>query len=183
MVLAIAEAVEADITGAMNATVARAAFTAHAGYRHTPSQMLARIGDTLWQTSLGDQLMSMLYVRVDPETGEGEIASAGHITAMIGSRYGYRPVVSGQSDPLCSHIDTQCVHETFRMMPGETLLGYTPGMVSDKCTHTTIGGLLHTSMKQATANPLASIRRALTAIPTLQERGAATLVRSAEAGR
>lgn len=175
--MAIAEAVAADITGAMNATVARAALAAHSGYRHTPAQILSRIGDTLWQTSLGEQLMSMMYVRVDPETGEGEIASAGLITAMIASRFGYRPVVSGQSDPLCSHIDTRSVQETFRLTAGEALLAYSPGMISPAMTHTTIGGLLHDAMKQANPSPLATVRRALAKMPFSCERGASVLIR------
>jgi hypothetical protein len=175
--MAIAEAVQADITGAMSATVARAAMTAHSGYRHTPSQMLSRIGDTLWQTSLGEQLMSMMYVRVDPETGEGEIASAGLITAMIASRMGYRPVVTGKSDPLCSHIDSQSVLETFRLMKGETLLAYSPGFLTGGVNHTAIGGMLHDAMKSGDNNPLAAIRRSLAKMPLTCERGASTLVR------
>jgi hypothetical protein len=176
--MAIAEAVAADITGAMNATVARAALAAHSGYRHTPTQILSRIGDTLWQTSLGEQLMSMMYVRVDPETGEGEIASAGLITAMIASRFGYRPVVSGQSEPLCSHIDTRSVQETFRLTAGEALLAYSPGMISQSVSHTAMGGLLHDAMKDTTPSPLAAIRRALAKTPFSCERGASVLIRS-----
>lgn len=175
--MAIAEAIQADITGAMSATVARAAMAAHSGYRHTPSQMLSRIGDTLWQTSLGEQLMSMMYVRVDPETGEGEIASAGLMTAMIASRLGYRPVVTGKSDPLCSHIDTQSVQETFRLMKGETLLAYSPGFLTGGINHTAIGGMLHDAMRSRDTSPLAAIRRSLAKQPLSCERGASALVR------
>ena len=105
LILAIAEAHDHSIAGSMHASVARAALAAHTGYRHTPTQIMQRINDTLWQTNTGDQLVSLLYARVDPETGEGEVASAGDLSAMIASRYGYRPLVHGDSAPLASGID------------------------------------------------------------------------------
>ncbi len=177
LMLAIAEAVDSSAMGAMKATIARAALTAHAGYRHTPAQLLQRVSDTLWQTSTGEQLVSMLYARVDPETGEGEVASAGAITAMIGSRYGYRPLVDGCSDPLNQHIDAMATMESFRMMPGETLLAYTPGLIIDGATQTMLGDRIRTSMQTDDVNPLAAIRRDLAGLKLNQERGAVTLLR------
>lgn len=178
MAIAMAESIDLTIKGTMNATVARAALASHAGYRHTPDQLLARVGDTLWQTGLGEQLVSLLYACIDPETGEGEIASAGAIHAIIGSPYGYRPLVVGDSDPLCMHIDTRSRRASFRMMTGEALLAYSPGLLLGDLNHTRIGGILHTAMRKAPKSPLASIHRHVTAQLGTRERGAMTLVRS-----
>ncbi|TWT55047.1 Stage II sporulation protein E (SpoIIE) [Rubripirellula amarantea] len=178
LAFAIAEACEADVSGAMNATVARAAFASHLSYRHTPTQMLARVADTLWQTSLGEQWMSMLYASIDPETGEGIVASAGHITAIIGSQRGYRPIIGGRSIPLCMDIDPLCVQNTFRILPGEALLAYTQGFLGGDTNHSTLGEVLHKAMKKSKPNPLAEIRKAMASIPKLSEQGAASLVRS-----
>ena len=178
IVMAIAEANNDSMSGAMTATVARAALTAHMGYRHTPAQMMQRINDTLWNISSSDQLTSILYARVDPESGEGEIASAGAITAMVASRYGFRPLVDGRSEPLASHIDAQCKTTTFRMMPGETLLAYGPGMPSDGANQSLLGDQVRGSMERADHSPLASLRRALAGQPLHHERNAATLVRT-----
>jgi sigma-B regulation protein RsbU (phosphoserine phosphatase) len=177
LMLAIAEAVNDSVKGALNATVARAALTAHTGYRHTPRQLLQRVSDTLWQTSTSEQLVSMLYIRVDPETGEGEVASSGSITALIASRYGYRPLVNGSGEPLNTYIDAGCVTETFRMMQGETLLAYSRGIVSDGASQTMLGDGVRTAMQAGDINPLAQIRRQFIDLPLGSERGAMTLLR------
>ena len=181
LMIAIAEAQDWSLKGAMSATIARAALASHLGYRHSPSQLLQRINDTLWQTSTCEQLMSLLYVRVDPETGEGEFASAGSIAAMIGSRYGYRPLVEGQGAPLCSDFRASHVSDSFRMMPGETLLAYGLGMrgseAASGATQRMLGDSIRAAMQQNDKHPLASIRRQLVGMPLGCERGAVTLVR------
>jgi hypothetical protein len=121
--------------------------------------------------------MSMLYARVDPESGEGEVAAAGSIAAMIGSRYGYRPLVDGRNDPLNTHIDACCFAETFRMMEGETLLAYTGGLIRDGASQMSLGEQVRSAMQSDDANPLARIRRSLAGMPLSQERGAVTLLR------
>ncbi len=177
LMLVVAEAVETSTRGAMHATVARAALVAHAGYRHTPAQMLQRISDSLWQTSTGEQLVSLLYARVDPETGEGEVASAGSIAALIGNRYGFRPLTSGTSDPLNAHIDARCISESFRMTSGETLLAYTDGIVAAGASQRLMGEQIRSAMESADEHPLARVRRRLSEFPVKVERGAVTLTR------
>lgn len=177
LMLVIAEAVDDSAKGAMASTIARSALAAHAGYRHTPAQLLQRVSDTLWQTSTGEQLMSMLYARVDPETGEGEVATAGTISAMISSRYGYRPVTSGNGDPLNQHIDARIVTESFRMMTGETLLAYSPGMATGGINQARLGDSLRSAMQAGDLNPLAALRRNLADMPLNCERGAVSLMR------
>jgi hypothetical protein len=177
LMIAMAEALDASIKGAMSATIARAALTSHIGYRHSPSQLLQRVNDTLWQSSTCEQLVSMLYVRVDPQTGEGEFASAGAIAAMIGSRYGYRPLVDGRTKPLCSDFRVSFMSDSFRMMPGEILLAYGPGMAASGASQNLLGDCIRSATQAESVSPLASIRRALAGTPLEYERGAATLVR------
>src|SRR6056297_2747565 len=63
----VAEACSQELDAAMIAATARAAFQSHSGYPLRPRQMLQRIADTLWQTNSGQQLVSLLYARIDPE--------------------------------------------------------------------------------------------------------------------
>ena len=177
LMFAIAEAIDPTVKGALSAAIAQAALTAHAGYRHTPEQLLQRINDTLWQTSTCEQLMSVLYLQVDPESGEGEFAAAGSIAAMIGSRYGYRPLVDGRGQPLCSDFRANYVHDCFRLMPGETLLAYGPGMEIVGADQAMMGDGIRSAIKSGERSPLASLRRQLAAMPLVAERGAAALVR------
>lgn len=183
LMLSIAEAVDRSIAGAMSATVARSALASHSNYRHDPAGLLCRVSDTLWQTSTGEQLVSMLYALIDPETGEGEIASAGHLTAIIGNRYGYRPLIDGHGQPLNTHIDARPVTRTFRMLDGETLLACTAGMIQSAAKMNASGGVnwlgqqIAVAMRAGDANPLAAIRRSMASAKLSAERGAVSLYR------
>ena len=177
LLLSMAEACDPTVMGAMTAAIARAALTSHAGYRHTPRQLIQRVHDTLWNTSTAQQLVSMLYARVDPETGEGEVATAGNITALIANRYGYRPIVDGNGPPLTSHIDSRCLAETFRMGTGETLIAYGHGVVLDGANQRLIGESIRASMQQGDSSPLARLRRQLAGRELQHERGLVSLVR------
>ena len=50
LMMAMADAEDRSLAGAMVAATCRAALTAHTGYRHTPAELMQRISDTLWQT-------------------------------------------------------------------------------------------------------------------------------------
>ena len=178
ILVAMAEALDPSITGAMVASVARTALTAHAGYRHTPKQLLQRISDTLWQTNTGDQIVSVLCAHIQPETGEGEIASSGQLSAMIGNRYGYRPLTTGNSDPLGLNVDPQSVINTFNMTRGDSLLAYGPGWTADGATQHSIGAALKDGMSEANLNPLASLRRDHAKLSLNAERGAMAILRA-----
>lgn len=177
LMLAMAEAVDESAKGAMSAAIARAALVAHTGYQHTPAKLMQRISDTLWQTSTGEQLASLLYARIDPETGEGEISSAGSIAAVIGNRFGHRTLIDGGSEPLNTHIDARFVSQSFRLASGETLLAYTRGVVLDGVSQSTLGEHLQTAMQAGDTGPLAHIRRSMVGLPLGHERGAVTLLR------
>lgn len=177
LTLSMAEAMDRSMGGAMTSASAKAALTAHSGYRHTPAQLIRRVGDTLWQANSGEELLSLLSLQIDPETGEGELATTGPIRALIASRRGYRPLVDGQADPLGTHIDPQPWVERFRMEPGEVLLVYGDGMVADGGDQRLLGESVREALRREDGSPLAAIRRELGSLPLRHERGAAVLVR------
>lgn len=179
LVLAMAETSEDRAAGAMIAATARAALAAHSGYRHTPRQIMQRISDTLWQTNAADQLVSLLYARIDPETGEGELASAGNIQGLIAGKYGYRPLVQSGGRPLASSIEVECFESTFQLAVGETLLAFGAGLESDGIGQQLLGCCLR-SATQSTQNPLALLRREMAAFPNRNERGLLCLSRRSE---
>lgn len=178
LMIAIAEATNRTTTGAMHAAVARAALAAHSGYRHTPAQLIQRVSDTLWQTNTGEQLVSLTYAHLDPETGDGIVASAGSINALISSRYGYRPLISGLSAPLNTSMDSNAENHEFHMLQGETLLAYTQGFGAAGTDQMTLGGHIHSAMQLGDSSPLAMLRRKLIDLPLTEERGALTLLRT-----
>tara|TARA_R110002073_G_scaffold6540_8_gene38461 strand:+ start:7824 stop:9434 length:1611 start_codon:yes stop_codon:yes gene_type:complete len=178
LMMAMADSPDRTVRGAIQTAVARAAVTAHSSYRHTVSQMMQRINDTLWQTNAGDQLMSMLYLHIDPETGEGSFASCGNLMAMISSRYGYRPLIDGRSEPLGTHLSARPTLDSFSLLPGETLLAYSQGLRLDGGTQNVLGDRLRGCLQTGDLNPLAAIRRDLVNQSLDHERAAITLVRS-----
>lgn len=125
---AVAEAHSESLDKAMIAATARAAFQSHSGYRLKPSQLVRRVADTLWQTNTGEQLVSLLYANIDPETGQGVLTCAGSTHAMVLSSYGFR-VLTKDSQPLCSFPDYQPVDIAFRLQPGEVLWAATGNMI------------------------------------------------------
>ncbi len=67
--------------------------------------------------------------------------------------------------------------DSFRIMPGETLLAYSPGLISDGATQTMLGDRIRAMMQIGETNPLAAIRRDLADFDLNHERGAMTLMR------
>jgi hypothetical protein len=176
LMIAMAEAEERSSRGAMIAATGRAALVAHSGYRHSPPEILHRISDTLWQTNTEQQLLSLLYARLDPETGEGELASAGRLSAIIGGKHGHRPLVAGGNQPLASALDVECFQSTFQLHAGETLLGYGPGLAEDGISQDLLGCCLKSAI-QSRLEPLTVLRRELADFPSRNERGMLTLRR------
>ena len=162
--LAIAEAEQSGLDGAMIAATSRAAFAAHCHYRHSVTEMLTRISDSLWNTNTGDQIVSMLYSHLNPETGEGWVASAGSIEAIIAGKRGFRPLCSGsQGEPLASRIDCRLASTEFRIQPGEALVAVNRGVLDP------VSGLTQSAWVESVREGLSrqdlpvlpSIRRAL----------------------
>lgn len=178
--LAIAEAVYHEMDGAMIAATARAAFAAHSNYRHSVSDMLRRISDSLWQTNTGDQLLSMLYLKLDPETGDGEIASAGSIQAIIAGIRGYRPLCGRESEPLASNIDCRPFVNSFTLHPGEAVVAVNSAVLDEAIgmNQTTLASVIRQAMTGKKPAILSSIRRAIAQYPLAEERCGAMLLRS-----
>jgi hypothetical protein len=178
--LALAQADPTELHGAMIAATARAAFAAHSNYRHSVTDMLSRVSDSLWQTNTGDQIVSMLYAHVNPETGEGRIASAGSIQAIIAGGRGFRPLCSGtQSDPLASRIDCRLAHTEFRLQGGEVLSAVNRGVLDPTVglAQNAWADVVRQAVVQPSAPVLPAIRRALADKPLELERAGLTLFR------
>lgn len=178
--LAIAEASLSEMDGAMIAATARAAFAAHSHYRHSAAEMMQRISDSLWQTNTGDQLMSMLYIRLDPDTGEGEIASAGSIQSIIASSRGFRALSVGrESEPLASRIDCRPYHTAFQLQPGEAIIAVNACVLDDVLgiNQTELASIAREAISRRNSPILASLRRALVRKPLEDERAGIVLLR------
>lgn len=177
--LALAEAEPARLDGALIAATARAAFAAHGNYRHSVTDMLSRVNDSLWQTNSGEQVVSMLYAHLNPETGEGKVASAGSIQAIIASSRGFRPLRSGtQGEPLGSGLDGRFSAVEFRLQPGEVLVAVNAGVLEAETglSQSEWADCVRQAMAPNDQQVLSAIRRALAAKPAQRERGGLMLL-------
>lgn len=178
--IAMAEAEQSQLDGAMIAATARAAFAAHCHYRHSVTDMLSRVSDSLWQTNTGDQIVSMLYAHLDPETGEGQIASAGSIQAIIAGSRGFRPLCSGhQSDPLASRIDCRLASSSFRLQAGEVLVAVNEAVLDQQngLSQSAWADVVRESVVSDGVPVLSAIRRALADKTISRERAGIMLYR------
>lgn len=179
MMIALAELDPSATIDAIASSVARSALQSHTLYRHNPAEMLRRVSDTLWQTGSIQTELSMIYAQIDPETGHGEFAAAGAVHAIVGNRYGFRPLANGNSPAIGQHIDPQFSNQSFRLLPGETLLGYDSGMMLDKSIgQSDLGQCLRQSAIDSSKYPLSLIRRRIASSPLSRQRGAISLART-----
>ena len=73
--------------------------------------------------------VTVVYVVLDPRTGEGEVASAGHLPALIAGR-GF--VDAPRCPPLGFSGADRCALGRFTLAPGETLWLYTDGLIESR---------------------------------------------------
>jgi phosphoserine phosphatase RsbU/P len=106
-----------------NAAALQAAVRAHTGYRHDAAQLLARVNDTLWTGSAGDQFAGLFYALIEPTTGALEFAHAGNLAAiLLSGTEKPREVLGGEAPALGvdSHTKFKCDHRV--LAPGDILI-------------------------------------------------------------
>lgn len=199
-----------DVHDTLSLAMARAAFGAHTGYRHKPADAVRRVLDTLWQIDEltidheGRSAVDLLYAHIDPESGELTGASIGQWTALIASRYGYRPLqerpernLTRSWDELEFPGDQRPEVMEATLQPGEVLLVGGGAWLTDPlptaatgmdwapedaalwspCNQAVIGNALTEVMKQKGRGALAAVRRLLAETPVVMEHSAVTLQR------
>ena len=83
LALAVGDAQGTLVEASLNAAALQAAVKSHAGYPHDAGQLLARVNDTLWTGSAGDQSAGLFYAVTCPATGVLEFAQAGSPAAIL----------------------------------------------------------------------------------------------------
>ncbi len=76
--------------------------------------------------------VTAVYVVIDPATGEGELALAGHLPPLIVGAERSEYLDAPRCPPLGFSGAGPCASGTFRLEPGETLWLYTDGLVESR---------------------------------------------------
>jgi len=112
---------------ALGAASLHYAIKAHAGHKHSASDLLSRVNESLITTSPGDQRASLGYALLEPESGAVELALAGAAAAIVvGSED--RVVTTTDTPPVGEISDAAFQQDCLVLKPGEALVMISGGV-------------------------------------------------------
>lgn len=191
----------ADMVNTLDGAIARAAFQAHASYRHTPHDAIMRVLHTLLQVrdsaidETGRPNMSLFYAHIDPESGHARMSSVGDWSSLIVSKYGYRPLNLAPASQVRANEfmgEQTAINQETTLLSGEVLLvggaGWLgvaedaelsdlPDLPLRESAQNRIGASLKEAMREGERSPLSAIRRLTASLPLRRERTAIALLR------
>ncbi len=92
--------------------------------------------------------VTVVYVVIDPHSGEGVLASAGHLPPLLASPDGAAYVEAPRCPPLGFTGAGHCTLGSFVLAPGETLWMFTDGLVESRTRPIDVGLLELSHMAQ-----------------------------------
>ncbi len=124
LALAIGEARNRGLEGAMTAGTLRAALRSHAQYHRDAAALLKQINLTLWTGSAGDQFASLYCGLVETATGRVRCASAGELRAILVRPDGWQSLT--QAAPVLGESPESGYQQLeHHLQPGELLAVFT----------------------------------------------------------
>ncbi len=127
LAIAVADAQGTLVEAGLNAASLHAALKSHCGYRHSASQLLQRLNDTLWTASAGDQFASLAYGLIHPDTSAVELALAGQVMAVL-VQHGEYKLLTAKAPALGTGPDTRYKSLRFTLNPADLLVVLSPGV-------------------------------------------------------
>lgn len=133
--LAIGEVAGPMLPAAMHANNLRSLLCAHRDYRHSGQSMVAKLNENLWYNSPGDDLASLIYLLLNPETNEIQIVNAGDggVVMQIGT-----DVVSVDQflNPLGAELDSEFLQRQQHLDHADTVVIFSQGLRNALCEST-----------------------------------------------
>jgi serine phosphatase RsbU (regulator of sigma subunit) len=154
------------IEAGLGAAAVQAALKSHATYPHTASELLARVNETLWTTSAGDQFSSLAYGLIDPADGNLELSLSGAAAAIV-VRRSEREVIKSRTLALGTDPDTRFENLSRQLHPGEYLIFLSEGVQNAvdegglRIGELAIGSLASKNLRDSADGMLSKIRRLL----------------------
>jgi PAS domain S-box-containing protein len=114
----------------------RSALRAYALEGHDPAMVVQQLNRLVWTEAAESQMVTLLYVVVDPTNGVARWVNAGHPPALlVGANGGPQFLEGGTSVPLGVMPFPSYDEMTAAMAPGSTLVLYTDGLVEIPGAH------------------------------------------------
>jgi len=155
-----------SVEAALGAAAVQAALKSHSAYPHAASELLAKVNETLWTTSAGDQFSSLAYGLVDTISGELELALSGAASAIL-VRRSDREVLKSRVIALGTDPETRFENQSRRLHPGEFLVVLSEGAQNAidagglRIGELAIASLISKNPRDSADGILAKIRRLL----------------------
>jgi phosphoserine phosphatase RsbU/P len=162
--IAVGDAQGKLIEAGLGAAAVQAALKSHAAYPHASAKLLARVNETLWATSAGDQFASLLYGLIDPESGAVDLALCGSAAALHVSRTS-RELLKSSTLALGTDPDTRFESQTRHLHPGDFLIVLSEGVQNAvdegglRIGELSIASLVSKNLRDSADGILAKIRR------------------------
>jgi len=125
--VSVGQVVGPMLTAAMSLNNLRSLISAHRDYRHTGLSLTAKLNEQVWCNSPGDEMASLIYALVDPETDRVQVVNAGDGGVVLGGPFGIQSIDQFQT-PLGVDLETPYVQWERVLQETETLVMFTQGL-------------------------------------------------------
>lgn len=115
------------LTAAMTLNNMRSLVSAHRDYRHTSSSMAAKLNEQIWCQSPGDEMASLIYALIDPETHRVDLVNAGDGGVVFAGPRGVHSIDQFQS-PLGIDLETTYSPWDQVLQESETIVLFSQGL-------------------------------------------------------
>ncbi len=133
--IVIADASGKNVTGAMLMTVFKTTLSTMSLAKMSASEVLSKANNIIAGNITSDKFITAMYIIINSETGEVELASAGHNPAFIASSYGRDFSLASKNSkgmPLGILEDYPYESITFKLKKKDMLLMYTDGVTESR---------------------------------------------------
>ena len=127
LAVAVGDAIEDGLQGAMAAAELRSAVRAHGQYHRKARETIKQVNMTLWTGSAGDRRAALCYGLIETATGRINYAQAGRPGAVVVRKDGWQSL-GGPSPPLGEGPETDYEQGCYQLQPGEVLVMFTDGV-------------------------------------------------------
>ena len=124
--VAVGDAMDEGIEGALSATTLKAALRSHGQYHRQADRLLTRINLTLWRGSAGDQFAALFCGLIETAAGRIRYASAGQPSVIHLHGDGWQSL-SQSFPPLGESPETSYRQREHQLQSGEALVIFTQG--------------------------------------------------------
>jgi hypothetical protein len=128
LVLAVGDASGHGISAGLLMAIANSTLKLAIELDPSPAAVLELLNRVLCRTGSRRQFMSLFYAVLDPQTGELELASAGHPFPLLRRSSGQVLELGRGSLPLGMRRDVEFESQTARLEPGDFLVLYSDGL-------------------------------------------------------